>query len=864
MPRQSEVRTYLFTDIEGSTRMWEENPERMQPALARHDVIARSTVERHRGVVVKKTGDGLHAAFSDPLDALRATIEMQLAFADPQATAGVPLHIRCGLHAGADEPREGDFYGTAVNRAARIMGTAHGGQVVLSQAVASLVGDRLPSGVELIDLGLVRLRDLASPERVFQVRHPGLRAKFPELRSLAATPNNLPQQLTSFVGREADLAEIKALAARFRLLTLLGVGGIGKSRLSLQVGAELIDAFPDGVWLVELATLADPRLAPQAVASVLGVKESAGRPVLEALLRFFKDRRLLLILDNCEHLLQACADLARQLLQAGPHSKILATSREPLRVTGEATYPVPALPENASERLFVDRAIAAKPSFRVNGYAKAVASVCRRLDGIPLAIELAAACVRTLSVDTIAARIDDRFRLLTHGDKTALPRQHTLRALIDWSHELLTAEERAVFRRLAVFAGWTVEAAEAVTAFATIERSQVLEHMTQLAEKSLVAVEAGGERYRLLDTVRQYAQEQLEQAREADEARTRHLNFYLTLAEKARPELAGPRQGEWLQIFDLERENILAAHAWCDQAIGGTELGLKLANMTRPYWFNRGLLALGQRIALEALGRPGAEARTLPRCRGLFDAGQLATFMGRYGEAQRYLEDSLAIAREIGDARRIAVVLQPLSMAYFGLGEAATARRYAEEALACARQLGEEREVAGALVSLAQLHRAQDNLDQAEPLYEQALALLRGLDDREGTAVTLLNLAMVAVGRRAVSRAGELLLGALTIAQEIGSKTTGQSVLEVCAGLASLQADWHLVARFYGAAEAQAAQSGLRRDSADAAFLQPLIAKAQAALGAKNFAAAESAGRALTYEAAMAEARASLQSPQRS
>ncbi|HEY5898212.1 MAG TPA: adenylate/guanylate cyclase domain-containing protein, partial [Burkholderiales bacterium] len=267
------VRTYLFTDIEGSTRMWEESPERMRPALARHDAIARSAVEQHRGVVVKKTGDGLHAVFDDPRDALSATLELQLAIADPQATAGVPLQIRCGLHAGADEPRDGDFYGTAVNRAARIMSTAHGGQVLVSHAVASMVGEQLPAQAALRELGAVRLRDLSSPERIYQLVHPKLREQFPALRSLEATPNNLPQQLTSFIGRENEVAEIKKLIEEFRLLTLLGFGGMGKSRLSIQAGADLLDDFPDGVWLIELAKLHDPNLVPQAVASVLGVKE---------------------------------------------------------------------------------------------------------------------------------------------------------------------------------------------------------------------------------------------------------------------------------------------------------------------------------------------------------------------------------------------------------------------------------------------------------------------------------------------------------------------------------------------------------------------------------------------------------------
>ena len=852
------VRTYLFTDIEGSTRMWEESPERMRPALARHDAIARSTVERHRGVVVKKTGDGLHAVFADPADAVGATLEMQLAFADPQATAGVQLLIRCGLHAGADEPREGDFYGTAVNRAARIMSTAHGGQVLLSQAVASLVGDRLPSQVDLLDLGTVRLRDLASPERIYQLRHPKLRDKFPELRSLEATPNNLPQQLTSFVGRESDLAELKQLAARIRLLTLLGVGGIGKSRLSLQVGAELIEDFSDGVWLVELAPLTDPRLVPQAVASVLGVKEAAGRPVTEALLRFFRNRRLLLILDNCEHLLQACAELAKQLLQAGPHSKIVATSREPLRVTGETTYPVPALPESASERLFLDRAQAAKPSFRANGSLKSVASICRRLDGIPLAIELAAACVRTLSVETIATRIEDRFRLLTRGDQTALPRQQTLRALIDWSHGMLTAEERAVLRRLAVFAGWTIEAAEAVTSFGAIERARVLEHMLQLAEKSLVAVEPGGERYRLLDTVRQYAQEHLEESREGAEARTRHLQFYVALAEKARPELVGPKQGEWLARLDLERENLLAAHAWCEQAPNGAELDLKLAYLLRPYWFNRGILGLGLRVTEDALKRRDAQARNLERSRGLFDAGQLSFFMGRYRESQLYLEESLEIARQLGDRRRMAAALQPLTGALLAQGERAGAWRYCHEALALAEQTGAPRELAGALISVGQLHRLEGNLDQAEPLYEKALALGRERGDGELIAVSFLNLAMAAAGRGARDRARQMLVEVLAVVEEIGSKPAAQGLLEVSAGVAALRAEWETAARFYGAAEAQAEQTGIRRDAADSAFLDAAVETARASLGSTAFAAAEQAGRALAYDEAIAQVRAWL------
>ena len=332
--------TLLFTDVEGSTRLWETEPAKMGEAMARHDALARAAVVEHRGSVVKTTGDGLHAVFGEAADALRAALAIELALADPAATAGMALHVRCGLHTGTVETRDDDYFGSAVNRAARIMSAAHGGQVLLSQAVVEAIHERLPPGVTLRDLGRVRLRDLASPEHVYQAVHPELRQEFPALRSLESTPNNLPQQVTSFVGRERGQAEVRKLLGSSRLLTLLGMGGLGKTRLSLQVAADVLDEFPDGVWFVELAAVADARLVPQAVASVLGVMEDAGRPVIEAVVKFVRDRELLLILDNCEHLIDACAELAQQLLRAGARLKLLASSREYLHVAGEVTYPV--------------------------------------------------------------------------------------------------------------------------------------------------------------------------------------------------------------------------------------------------------------------------------------------------------------------------------------------------------------------------------------------------------------------------------------------------------------------------------------------------------------------------------------------
>ena len=871
----SAITTFLFTDIEGSSQLWERDPERMRLALARHDAIARAAVEGNSGVVVKTSGDGIHAVFDDPTHAVRAVLAMQDGLTDPSATGGVAIRVRCGLHAGRAERRDNDFFGNVVNRAARISNAAHGGQVLLSHAVAGLVMGRLPPGATLRDLGQVRLRDLASPERIYQLMHPNLRESFPALRTLEATPNNLALQLTSFVGRKRELDEVRTLLRNTRLLTLSGAGGIGKTRLSQQLAAEVMDDFPDGVWFVELAPLSDPRLVPQSVAIVLGVKEEAGRPVVEALIKYAKDRRLLIVLDNCEHLVQACAELVTQLLQSGPQLKILASSRESLRVSGEASYPVPALAvpdpgttvalpamtQYEAVLLFIDRAVAAQPSFQLTEQnASAVADICQRLDGIPLALELAAARVRTLSVETIASRLGDRFRLLAGGNRTAMPRQQTLRALIDWSYDLLTENERALLRRLAVFAGgFTLEGAEAVGAAGSIGEQDILDLLSNLVEKSLVNMEAEGQRYRLVETVRQYAQDRLDESGEADATRSRHLAHYLAMAETASPALVGPEQGAWLARLDLEGENLLAAHAWCDHADGGAELGLRLIFAVKLYMFYRGLLALLHRATLEALARPGAQQRSRARCRALHAAGQTGFYMGRFVEAQGFLEESLSIAQEIGDIGRAAMVLDELGSVATGRGDLVAARNFAGQALGLAESHGDKRALASANNTLAHLSRIDGDLDTAEGRYGQALTLARELGDRESIAVGLLNLAIVAVGRGSSDAARDRLSEAMAIAGEIGSKPAGQSALDVSGGLAALRNDWARAARLFGAAEAQIAKTGLQREPADEAFLGPLIAQAREALGPAAFDAAATAGRALGYEEAMTESRAWLE-----
>jgi non-specific serine/threonine protein kinase len=682
---------------------------------------------------------------------------------------------------------------------------------------------------------------------------------------LSAPRHNLPAQLNRFIGREHEISEVKALLAGSRLVTLASLGGTGKTRLSLQVAHELVHQFPDGVWFVELAPVSDESRVPQALAAALGVQQQADGSLADALARFLRPRNLLIVLDNCEHVLRAAAELVKQVLQAAPSVHVLASSREALRVMGEMVYPLSSLPtpdpryptsstileQYDAVRLFVDRAIAANTSFQLNdSNVAAVATICRRLDGIPLAIELAAARVRALSAENIAARLDDRFRLLTGGDQTAAVRQQTLRASLDWSYELLTFEEAVLMRRLAIFAGgWTLEAAEAVGAAGPITRRDVLDLLTRLVEKSLVDIDAYGERYRLLETVRQYALEKLRDSGELTEVRSRHIDYFVELAALAKTKLRGPDEALWVQRLDNELENILAGHAVADG-----ERGLVLVTSLKHYFVNRGMGELAHRLAVEALA--AAPERSLARCQALFDAGQLGHVLGRYEESRKYLEESLAIAEELGNRNRVALALQPLGNVCLALGDVSAGHRHLQVGLAMALESGKDREIAAALNALGQLHRVNGDMETAAKLYREAVAYGRRLEDRETVALTLLNLAMASENEALGERAG-MVLEAIMLGQEVGSRYVGQGALEVCAGIMAISGDWTCCARIYGAVHMQSLKTGVRRDAADEAFLAPLVDKARAELG-PEFEAAESIGRPLSYDDAIADARACL------
>jgi non-specific serine/threonine protein kinase len=632
----------------------------------------------------------------------------------------------------------------------------------------------------------------------------------------------------------------------------------------LQVAAQVTGEYADGVWLVELSPVTDEQRIPQVIAFVLGVKEEPGRPLAQTLAAFARPRRMLLVLDNCEHLIAGCADIARQLLLAAPHLKVLASSREPLHVSGEARFPVPALDiPTEAVRLFVDRAASVHQGFQLTpSNEPAIAAICKRLDGIPLAIELAAARASTLPAERIAEQLDNLFRVLNRGDRAAPTRQQTLRASIDWSHDLLSIPERILLRRLAVFSGgWTLEAAEAVVAGGDVPKEEVVDLLTQLVEKSLVELDERGERFRLLETMRQYAMEMLQASGGERELRDRHALHYLDFAENARKGLASRQAGFWYVRLDAERENILAAHRWCDHTPDGAALGLRFASAMRVYWLNRGLVGVGFRFTVDALARTRPDERSPKRCRVLFDAGQIACFQGRYREALPYLEESLAIAKELGDKYRIAAAQQPLSMVCIGLGDMESARRHAEGAVEILGDGTNVGELAAAMVGLGQYRRASGQLDGAEKAYQQALTLAGGHGNEETQAIILLNLAITSLLRGAFDTTRAMTLEVLGIEDRIGSTHATQSVLEVCAALASATGDYTRVARYYGAAEAIAAQTGLHRDAADEAFLVPLIDRARAALGAETFDAGERLGGALSHTQALEEARAWLQSP---
>jgi predicted ATPase/DNA-binding SARP family transcriptional activator len=764
-PRPSGTVTLLFTDIEGSTRLWERWPEMMASALQRHDVLLRSAIAGSGGYVFKTAGDAFRAAFSTAKEAVRAAVDAQRALSAEPWPTETPVRVRMALHAGECEERDGDYFGPPLNRVARLEAVAHGGQVILSRAAVDVVHDHLPPDTRLRVLGTHHLKDLSRPEEVSELLIEGLEADFPPLRSLdnPAMQNNLPELVSSFVGRDTEVVDVRHLVERHRLVTLAGPGGVGKTRLGLQVAAELLDGSGDGVWLVELATVSDPEAVPGALARALGIREQAGRPLLDVLVDALADQNLLFVLDNCEHLIGSSAKVAEAVLRHCPRVSLLATSREPLGIDGEQVFRVPSLslpPDDVEApsdldgsgavTLFMERARAQAGGFTQTGgfsltddTAVLVGAICRRLDGVPLALELAAARLRSMSLVHLHDRLDERFRVLTGGSRTALPRQQTLRALIDWSHDLLNGFERAVLRRLSVFVGgFELEAAEAVCGFGDVEDVDVADLLGSLVDKSLVQAEATGRtvRYRLLETIHQYATEKLldDGPAEDHEAKSRHAEVFLALAEEARPQMTGPDQGRWLDRLDAERDNLRRALVHFAGAPADRAQVLRLSVALVLFWRSRGYYREGIDVLRVALSTSQATEPTSLRAAALEALGTLLFQRGDSTEALTIFEEGLALARTNHDVRVTAHLLCGICFVHFRQGDYSHAEELADEAVGLARTDGDD-----ALVALTLGWRATIRAERpAEAIadLDAALTFFRKTGDRGHTLHVLNNL----------------------------------------------------------------------------------------------------------------------------
>lgn len=864
--------TLLFTDIEASTRAWERDPERMKHALAAHDEIVREAIEATGGVVFKTMGDSFCAVFPTAQGALHAALAAQLVLHESERGDAPLPRVRMAIHSGAVEERDGDYFGPSLNHVARLLEIAHGGQTLVSRAAYHLLPDRLPSEMTLVDLGEHRLRDLQRPTRVHQMRHPDLPSKFPPLRSLDALPHNLPTQLTSFIGREREIAELKEIVCAHRLVTLTGPGGGGKTRLALQMAAEAIDRFRDGVWFVGLASLVDPTLVAQTVAKALGLRPSPEQSSIELLREYGRSRELLLVLDNCEHLIEACANLAEDLLRSCLELRILATSRETLNVPGETVWNVPplALPERDGTtardglryegvRLFVSRAGHVQPHFELTDEnADAVARICRHLDGVPLAIELAAARARFLSVEQIEERLVDRFGLLEGGGRTVMERHQTLRSAIDWSHELLSEAERTLFRRLAVFAGgWTVESVERIVAgpgFGTapsLEPQEVLSVLCRLVEKSLVQVEEerGNVRHRLLETLREYAWERLSEAGEERESRERHRDYFLSLAELADPQLVRVDKAIWLERLEAEHDNFRAALEWTLTRDGEVDLGLRLAVALHRFWLWHGYLADGIEWLERALAR-GTDASPEPKAAALAALGLLARLRGERERFRAAGEESLRIAREAGDRIGTARALTLCALAAQDDENLDEASRLNEEALALGREVGEPSIVAVALNSLGETARLEGDFERARKRYRQVLAETGDVANDE---VAYFNLGQVAVELDEIETARECYRRSM----QLGISTNNRWILSyglLGFGQTLVDAEPRRAAQLMGAGEALREIVGSVLYAADPWLLNRSIRAARGALGEADFEQAWSEGQRMSLEEALEEA----------
>ncbi len=749
--------TFLFSDIEGSTVRWEHNPDAMAAALAQHDALVRAAMEARGGYVFKTVGDAFCVVFAAAPNAIAAALDAQRTLIAQDFASVDGLRVRMALHSGHAEERDGDYFGPTLNRVARLLAIAHGGQVLVSGRCAEYVERLMPPESSLRDLGAHRLKDLAQPERVYQLVAPDLPGEFPQLRSLDHLSNNLPGQVTSFVGRQEVVAEIRALLERHRLVTLVGAGGAGKTRCAIQVGAELVDASTDGVWLVELAPISDPSLVVSAIALALNAQESPNRPQLDALITYLKRKRLLIILDNCEHLVDESRAIVSAILRGCPDVRILATSREMLHLDGECVYRLGSLALDAAVELFTERAAAVSVGFNVLECQTVVRSICERLDGLPLAIELAAARVRTLSVEEISERLHERFRLLTSGSHTAMPRQQTLAATIAWSYDLLTREEQRLFAALAAFRGsFSLAAGAAVSADGgTCDEFAVLDLLTSLADKSLLTVTlAPTARYRFLETIRAFAAQKADESATAKIAMRRHGAYFSKLAAQAYREFDSRVPDGWLERLAPDIDNFRAALTWTLESSGGRKTGAQLAADCGPIFLRMELLAEGLHWCEAA--RRVASLAPATAGRIYYVASMMQNNLGQLQSALESAQAAVSLYRVSSDTRGLVRALSQEAQLFARAHRFDQAEAPANEAIREARRLGEPSLLITVLRRCA-VALPPAEIERARVLFDEALRTARSANERYETCLILQWWASRESGERAMELAAEAL-----------------------------------------------------------------------------------------------------------
>ncbi len=906
--------TFLFTDIEGSTQLLDHLHDRYATVLADQRDILRAAFARSSGHEVDTQGDSFFVAFARATDAIGAVVDSQRALAAHHWAEGATVRVRMGLHTGEPRLTSTGYVGLDVHRAARICAAGHGGQVLLSLTTRDLVENELAPGITLHDLGEHRLKDLKVPTHLFQLVIPDLPSDFPPLKTLDTQPNNLPTQPTALIGREQEVATLRQVLLRpdVRLVTLTGAGGSGKTRLGLQVGAELLDDFSDGVFFVALSPIGDPTLVVSTIAQTLGVRETEGQSLLEQVQEHLHARHLLLLLDNFEQVVSAAPRVA-ELLASCPKLKVLVTSREPLHLRGEKEFAVPplalpdpkhipsldALSQYAAVELFIQRALDVKTDFSVtNETAPAIAEICYRLDGLPLALELAAARIKLLPPQAMLARLQQRLKFLTAGARDLPARQQTLRSAIDWSYDLLDEAEKKLFRRLAVFVGGcTFEAAEAVSHAAADPGIEIFDGLASLVNKSLLRQQetARGEpRFVMLETIREYALERLERSGEVEAIRRRHADFFLRLSEESELRLLSADRSLWVERLEAEHDNFRAVLAWSLATGENAEIGLRLAGALGWFWNQRGYQSEGREWLERTLSSTGAAGSILARAQGLFSVGYMTLEQGEFAASRSALLESMAIWRELGDKRGLArsllflgtgTIFQGddvaanawlgesvalfrevgdkwgLAHALFGWGlaahahgDGAAARARFEESLLLWRETGDKWGISNPLTGLGRVALMEGDYATARILLEKSLVLRREAGDKWLTAHSLQVLGILARAQQDYARAASLFGEALTLFKETGGKQGIALCLAGFAGLAGAQGRPIRAARLFGAAEALVESIGATMFLAERADYEHHVAMTRALLDEASLAKMWAEGRGMNMERAIAYA----------